>query len=238
MVRPEEVAIDDLSRAVVAADRTLEKKVAILQSYADRASEGKPRQLRLRFLVSPVEIVGDVNGNVCAMKLVKNVLVAGENGEVKARATDQFEMIDVGMVFRSVGYRGLPLPGVPFNEKAGTILNEKGRVLDAASKTVLAGLYTSGWIKRGPSGVIGTNKPDSVETATAMADDARADVVLQPTAATADAALALVAARQPRFVSYEDWKKLDALELANGAAAGRPRVKFTRVDEMLAALGK
>ena len=238
VVRPEEVAIDDLSRAVVAADRTLEKKVAILQSYADRASEGKPRQLRLRFLVSPVEIVGDVNGNVCAMKLVKNVLVAGENGEVKARATDQFEMIDVGMVFRSVGYRGLPLPGVPFNEKAGTILNEKGRVLDAASKTVLAGLYTSGWIKRGPSGVIGTNKPDSVETATAMADDARADVVLQPTAATADAALALVAARQPRFVSYEDWKKLDALELANGAAAGRPRVKFTRVDEMLAALGK
>jgi ferredoxin--NADP+ reductase len=117
-------------------------------------------------------------------------------------------------------------------------LNEKGRVLDAASKTALAGLYTSGWIKRGPSGVIGTNKPDSVETATAMADDARAGVVLQPTAATADAALALVAARQPRFVSYEDWKKLDALELANGAAAGRPRVKFTRVDEMLAALGK
>jgi ferredoxin--NADP+ reductase len=238
VVRPDEVAVDELSRAAVAADRALQKKVEILQAYAARALEGKPRQLRLRFLVSPVELIGDERGNVRAMKLVKNVLVAGDGGDIKARATDQFETIDVGMVFRSVGYRGVPLPGVPFNEKAATILNDKGRVLDAASRAALPGMYTSGWIKRGPSGVIGTNKPDSVETAAAMIEDARAGIALQPTAPSAAAAAALVTTRQPRFVSYEDWKKLDALELSNGTAAGRPRVKFTRVDEMLTALGR
>jgi ferredoxin--NADP+ reductase len=238
VVRPDEVAVDELSRAAVAADRALQKKVEILQAYAARALEGKPRQLRLRFLVSPVELIGDERGNVRAMKLVKNVLVAGDGGDIKARATDQFETIDVGMVFRSVGYRGVPLPGVPFNEKAATILNDKGRVLDAASRAALPGMYTSGWIKRGPSGVIGTNKPDSVETAAAMIEDARAGIALQPTAPSAAAAAALVTTRQPRFVSYEDWKKLDALELSNGTAAGRPRVKFTRVDEMLTVLGR
>lgn len=238
VVRPDEVAVDELSRAAVAADRALQKKVEILQAYAARALEGKPRQLRLRFLVSPVELIGDERGNVRAMKLVKNVLVAGDGGDIKARATDQFETIDVGMVFRSVGYRGVPLPGVPFNEKTATILNDKGRVLDAASRAALPGMYTSGWIKRGPSGVIGTNKPDSVETAAAMIEDARAGIALQPTAPSAAAAAALVTTRQPRFVSYEDWKKLDALELSNGTAAGRPRVKFTRVEEMLTALGR
>jgi len=238
VVLPEEAAIDELSRAAVAADRTLQKKVEILQGYAARKLEGKARQLRLRFLVSPVELLGDAHGNVRAMKLVRNMLAAGEGGDLKARATDHFETIDVGMVFRSVGYRGVPLPGVPFNEKSATNLNEKGRVLDPATKAALPGVYTSGWIKRGPSGVIGTNKPDSVETATAMIDDARAGIALQPATPTAAAAAALVSARQPQFVSYEDWKKLDALELANGAAAGRPRVKFTRVAEMLAALGR
>ncbi len=238
VVLEEEVALDALSQAAVVADRMLEKKVGILKAYVGRELEGKQRQLRLRFLVSPVELIGDESGHVRRMKLVKNVLVAGENGEAKARATDQFEMIDVGLVFRSVGYRGMPLPGVPFNEKSATNLNEQGRVLDPETKAPLTGLYTAGWIKRGPSGVIGTNKPDSVETVTNMIADVQSGATLQPANATADAAVALVRERQPRFVSYEDWRKLDALEIANGAALGRPRLKFTCVDEMLTALGK
>ncbi len=235
---PEETQLDPLSQAAIANDRTVQKKVEILQSYAARPLTGKANQLRLRFLVSPTELIGDETGHVKQMKLVKNILVAGDGGDIKAKATDQFEVIDVGLVFRSVGYRGVPLPDVPFNEKTATILNEKGRVLDPAGKTPLPGLYASGWIKRGPSGVIGTNKPDSVETVNLMLEDLQAGQTAQPAAPTADAALALIQARQPRFVSYGDWKTLDALELANGQAVGRPRLKFTDVDAMLAALGR
>jgi ferredoxin--NADP+ reductase len=238
VVIPEEVALDELSRAAIADDRTIQKKVEILQGYAARTLVGKANQLRLRFLVSPVELIGDDNGAVKQMKLVKNVLVAGEGGDIKAKATDQSELIDVGLVFRSVGYRGLPLPDVPFNDKAGTILNDHGRVLTQAGGPSLNGAYAAGWIKRGPSGVIGTNKPDSVETANFMVQDAKAGLTFAPASATASAAYALIAARQPRFVTMQDWRKIDALELANGAAIGRPRVKFTRVADMLAAVGK
>ncbi len=238
VVIPEEVALDELSRAAIADDRTIQKKVEILQGYAGRALVGKANQIRLRFLVSPVELIGDEKGAVRQMKLVKNVLVAGEGGDIKAKATDQSELIDVGLVFRSVGYRGLPLPDVPFNDKSGTILNDHGRVLTQPGGAPLTGAYAAGWIKRGPSGVIGTNKPDSVETVNAMVQDARAGLTFTPANPTASAAYALITKRQPRFVTMQDWRKLDALELANGAAIGRPRVKFTRVEDMLAALGK
>jgi ferredoxin/flavodoxin---NADP+ reductase len=238
VVLPDEVALDELSKAAIADDRTIQKKVDILQGYAARTLVGKGNQLRLRFLVSPVELIGDEQGAVKQMKLVKNVLVAGDGGDIKAKATDQSEIIDVGLVFRSVGYRGLPLPDVPFNDKAGTILNDHGRVLSAPGGAPLAGAYAAGWIKRGPSGVIGTNKPDSVETVNAMVQDAKAGLTFTPANPTAAAAYALVAARQPRYVTIQDWRKIDALELANGGSIGRPRVKFTRVEEMLTAVGK
>jgi ferredoxin/flavodoxin---NADP+ reductase len=231
VVIAEEVALDPLSAAAIADDRTVTKKVEILQGYAARHAEGKANQLRLRFLVSPVELIGDEHGAVKAMKLVKNVLVAGDGGDIKAKATDQTEIIDVGLVFRSVGYRGVALAEVPFDDKSGRIPNEKGRVLNT-DKTQAVGLYTAGWIKRGPSGVIGTNKPDSVETVEQMVADAKAGVVFAPTGG--DIA-ALVAERQPEAVSMAGWKKIDAAELANGAASGRPRVKFVRVADMVAA---
>jgi ferredoxin--NADP+ reductase len=238
VVLPDEVALDGLSQAAIANDRTVQKKVEILQGYAARTLVGKANQLRLRFLVSPVELIGDDSGCVKQMKLVKNVLVSGDGGDIKARATEDSELIDVGLVFRSVGYRGVPLPDVPFNEKGGTILNDHGRVLQAPGGAPLVGAYTSGWIKRGPSGVIGTNKPDSVETVDLMVADAKAGVTFDAAQATADAALALINARQASYVSYKDWQKLDKLELSKGAEIGRPRVKYTRINEMLAALGK
>jgi ferredoxin--NADP+ reductase len=138
----------------------------------------------------------------------------------------------VGLVFRSVGYRGVPLPGVPFNESFGVILNEKGRVLDPVSRAPVAGEYVVGWIKRGPTGVIGTNKPDAAETVVAMMEDLARGLYLRPADPDPVAVESLVRARQPQVLSYADWRRLDALEVAAGKAAGRPRVKFTRIEDM------
>ncbi len=240
IVRPDEVQLDALSQAELdaAQDRTLLKKVEILQGYALRRPDGRSRRLYVRFLVSPVELIGDARGRVTRMRLVRNTLVASDTGVLNARATGEHEDLDVGLVFRSVGYRGVALPGVPFHERWGVILNEKGRVLDPSTSRVMTGLYASGWIKRGPSGVIGTNKPDSVETVAAMLEDVSRGAHFTPAQPDAEAATALVQARQPLFVTYADWRRLDALEVSNGQASGRPRLKFTSVDEMLTALGR
>ncbi len=192
----------------------------------------------IRFLVSPVEIVGNAQGQVSKMKLVHNVLYQTEAGTLNPKATDQFEELDCGLVFRSVGYRGVPLPGVPFNDRWGVILNEKGRVIDPETKQPRLGEYCSGWIKRGPSGVIGTNKPDSIETVVEMLEDLTGGLVNQPAHPEVPAAEALVRERQPQVFTYADWQKLDQLEVAKGQAQGRPRVKFTSVAEMWRALGK
>ncbi len=239
-VLPEEAELDPLSKADLEAsqDRTTIKKVEIIQSYAHEKPSGKPRTLVLRFLVSPVELIGNAAGHVVAMRLVKNVLYATEAGTLSPKATAQFEELPVGMVFRSVGYRGVDLPGIPFNERWGVILNQKGRVLNPETQHPLTGLYTSGWIKRGPSGVIGTNKPDSVETVTCMLEDLATGEYIhaaQPEQADIEE---LVRTRQPQYVSYADWKRIDALEVKEGQAQGRPRVKYTRVADILKALGR
>jgi len=240
VVLPEEAQLDPLSQAAVASasDRSVLKNVEILQGYAVRKPTGKSRRLTVRFLVSPVELIGDAAGRVVKMRLVKNRLVASETGSLSAKATDQLEELPVGLVFRSVGYRGVPLPDVPFHEKWGVILNEKGRVIDPESKQPFVGQYTAGWIKRGPSGVIGTNKPDAVETVNCMLEDLAQDKLLQPSQPESRCVEDLVRARQPQFFTFADWLKLDEMEVARGQAQGRPRVKFTSVEEMLAALGR
>ncbi len=235
-----EVALDELSRAEIAQanDPALAKKIEILQAYARHQPSGKARTLHVRFLVSPVELLGDANGQIIKMRLVKNVLTQTATGNLAAQATDQFEELPVGLVFRSVGYRGVPLPDVPFNERAGTLANIQGRVIDPATQQPLTGLYTAGWIKRGPSGVIGTNKPDAVETANAMLEDAERGATFQPADADAARAEYLIRERQPHYFSFADWLALDTLEVARGKAQGRPRVKFTSVAEMRAVLGR
>jgi ferredoxin/flavodoxin---NADP+ reductase len=235
----EEVELDPLSRDALerTGDRAGLKKVDILQSYARRPPAGKPKRLTARFLVSPVAVLDNGAGAVGGLRLVRNRLVATATGAIQAQPTDQFETLPVGLVFRSVGYRGVPLPGVPFDERWGVVLNEKGRVLDAGSKHPLPGEYTAGWIKRGPTGVIGTNKPDAAETATAMLEDAAAGLTLTPAEPGPEAAERLIGQRQPHYLDYADWLRLNELEVARGRARGAPRVKFTRVEEMLAALG-
>jgi ferredoxin/flavodoxin---NADP+ reductase len=239
-VVPEEVELDPLSRAALEQkpDRTTAKKVEILQGYALRKPSGKSKRLIIRFLVSPVELIGNDAGRVVAMKLVRNRLEATATGTLTPRPTGQFEEIPVGLVFRSVGYKGVPLPDVPFHESWGVILNDKGRVLDPDTRQPIVGEYTAGWIKRGPSGVIGTNKPDALETVECMMEDLAAGRVLEPAEPHADAVLALIRQRQPRHFTYPDWLKLDEIEVSRGRAAGRPRVKFTRVEDMHSALGR
>jgi ferredoxin--NADP+ reductase len=236
VTRPDETQLDTLSAVSIADDRTSKAKVEILQNHAVERTLTKPRTLTLRFLVSPVELSGD--GHVSRMKLVRNTLVASETGSLSAKATDQFEELEAGLVFRSVGYRGVPLPGVPFHDRWGVILNERGRVIDPESKQPIVGLYSSGWIKRGPSGVVGTNKPDSVESVTCMLEDFSTGSILQPANADAASAEKFIHERQPDAFSYTDWKRLDEMELARGKACGRPRVKFTSVEDMKKALGK
>jgi ferredoxin--NADP+ reductase len=141
------------------------------------------------------------------------------------------------LVFRSVGYHGIALPGLPFDDRSGVVPNQRGRVLDPATRQPAPGIYVAGWIKRGPTGVIGTNKPDALETVEAMLEDCAAGRMLQPSAPDPGAALTAVRGRQPRCVSYADWLKLDRRERERGEAAGRPRIKLTSVEDMLAACG-
>jgi ferredoxin--NADP+ reductase len=230
-VRPDEVALDPVSEAALRADEdaaATRKKVAVVQGFAHRAPSGKPRRLMLRFLVSPVAIAGDAAGRVRALRIVRNRLEAGSGGAIVAVPTNEHEDLEVGLVFRSVGYRGVPIPGLPFDERRGVVPNERGRVAP--------GLYVCGWIKRGPSGVIGTNKPDAAETAETMLADLGSGATLSPPQPTAEAAATLVRARQPRVVAFPDWQRLQALEAERGKPAGRPRVRFTTVEEMVAAL--
>lgn len=238
IIRPDEAALDELSRAELEAsgDRMLQRKVDMIAEFAARPPEGRKRQLFLRFFVSPVELTGDASGTVKALKLVRTRLVASESGTLSAEPTGEFETIETGLVFRSVGYRGVPLPGVPFHERWGVILNESGRVLDEASNEPLPGMYTSGWIKRGPSGVIGTNKPDSVETVAAMLEDAAAGRTFAPIESPREAYPAILEAGGLRCVTFDDWCRIDAVEQAQGAREGRPRAKLTSVAEMLACL--
>ena len=237
IVRPDEAALDDLSQAAVdsGSDRAAGRKVAMLQEFAARQPQGKGRRLTIRFLVSPTALFGDANGRLTAMQMVKNELYATDSGTLRPRATDQFEELPVDMVFRSVGYRGVPLPDVPFDDRRGVIANAEGRVLETDGQEPLTGIYASGWIKRGPTGVIGTNKPDALQTVKCMVADVADGKVLQPAGATAEAAARLLRERQPAFFSYADWLHLNEAEVSKGKEIGAPRVKFTRIDEMLAA---
>jgi len=238
IVSKADVTLDELSAEDLKSngDRQAVRNVEILQEYADREPTGKSRKIIMRFLVSPVEIIGDEK--VEAIKIVKNELVVTDRG-LRSRPTDEYETIPVDMVFRSVGYLGVALPDVPFYDRWGTIPNDKGRVLtEHEGDEQVIGDYVVGWIKRGPSGIIGTNKPDAVESVNMFLEDLSMGKVLSPTDTDTDHVLKWLKSRKPNFVTFSDWEKLDEIELQRGQETGRSRVKFTRIDDMLDALGK
>lgn len=239
VVRRDEAELDAISAAELgcSGDRMVEKKVGLIKGYAERVPAGKKRRLHLRFLVSPTEILDDGSGAAGGIVLASNTLVRTENGSISPQPTGETETIPAGLVFRSVGYRGMEVPGVPFDERWGVIRNDHGRVTDPATNAAVPGLYTAGWIKRGPSGVIGTNKPDAVETVMALLEDAPEltdNRDLPPRAAILEV---LTNNDGCRPVSFEEWRRIDEAECAAGAATGRPRVKLCSVAEMLGVLG-
>ncbi len=230
-VRAEEVTLDPESEIDLAAgDEATRRKVEILQAYAHRTPTGAARTLTLRFLVSPVALLGDDTGAVRAIHLVRTALVRNPDGSLSAHPTGVVEEIPVDLVFRSVGYRGVPIPGIPFDEKRGVVPNAAGRVLDPTTGAPLPRTYVAGWIKRGPSGVIGTNKPCAAETAAAMLDDLRSGS-LPPV--TGPDAMDLLRERGVRYLTFPEWESIRSAEEARGKAAGRPRVKLVDPAEYL-----
>jgi ferredoxin--NADP+ reductase len=233
LVDPRDLALDPASAAELADDREAQKNLGILRAAAERGPTGAPRRIRLRFLASPVEIVGGI-GRVTSLRVERNRLAPTPRG-LAAEGTGEFETLPLGLVVRAVGYRSFPLVGLPFDERQEIVPNAGGRVIDPASGAPIPGLYVAGWVKRGPTGLIGSNKPDAAETAAKMLEDLpAASPAPEPAAEAIDA---LLAARGVRAVSFADWQRLDAREIERGRPHGRPRVKFGPVEEMLAALG-
>jgi ferredoxin/flavodoxin---NADP+ reductase len=223
---------------------TAKRNIELLRGYATTPPSGRPKRIVLRFLLSPTSLIAGPTSHLSAVECVRNRLVPGTSGGLRAQATDEHETIPAGLVFRAIGYRGIPLPGVPFDELSATIPHDTGRVLDPATGAPLPGEYVVGWIKRGPSGVIGTNKKDAQETVNAIFADlpsAPADgspkaapmLTNTPDSPGPDAIEALLRARQPALVTYSGWESIDRHERALGEPAGRPRVKLTRIDELL-----
>jgi ferredoxin--NADP+ reductase len=209
-----------------ATDTNTERNLEVLREFAAREPTGKPVTIRFLFLHSPVALNGETK--VEAVELVRNRLREQE-GRLVAVPTDKHVTIPCQLVFRSIGYRAVGLPDVPFDERRGTIANEGGRVV-GADRT-----YCAGWIKRGPTGIIGTNKKDATETVALLLEDVQAGRVTHRPEVTAEAVEALLEERGVRVVMYPGWTSIDELERAAGEKLGRPRVKLRTWDELLEA---
>ncbi len=239
-----DLVINDADLVLSAADEeelkdpdnsTSAKNVELMREHAKAHPAGsgtKPRRVHLMFRLGPTKLE-EQGGRVGAIVLEKNRLEGTANNQ-KAVGTGETITIPCGLVFRSVGYKGKQIPGVPFDDKSGTIPNDKGRITEGGKP--VPGLYTAGWIKRGPSGVIGTNKACAVESVTNLLADAAA----LPKAPGRDTAAvsALLASRSVKVVSFADWQKIDAAEIERGKAKGKAREKVATWRELLAAAGK
>jgi ferredoxin--NADP+ reductase len=216
-------------------DATKRRNVEILREYALRTPSGKTHRLELRFLRSPLEILGEGDdGPVTGVRVGINRL--SDDG-TKAVATGAEEVIECGLVLRSIGYRGTPLPGIPFDAERGLIRNEGGRVRSELDGSPCPGEYVVGWIKRGPSGVIGTNKKDANDTVARIIEDERAGElgVPDPSQATAAAVQEWIDQRVPGHVTWQGWQAIDMHESELGKSMGRPRVKLVNLDDLIRA---
>jgi ferredoxin--NADP+ reductase len=223
-----ETTIDPLSAAWLEREgrRSHRDNVEFCASCTGTRFRRDPTEVWLRFLVSPVAFLG--SDRLEAVRVERNELFESD-GWIACRGTGVYEEIPCGAAFLAVGYRSIPLPGVPFDDRRGRIPNDEGRVLDGNDP--VDDLFVVGWAKRGPTGLIGTNRADSVAVVKTLLDT---PIVR---AASGDDPAGWLAERSPRLVTWDDWKVLDRLEQEAGAARGRPRVKFTGVQEMLARLG-
>ncbi len=194
-------------------------KTRLLAELALRTPVPGRRRIVLRFATAPIRILGE--DHVSGVEVTRTRLIS-RDGRTEAVPTGETEVIEAGMVLRSVGYRATAIAGLPFDERTSTVPHENGRVRP--------GTYVAGWIKRGPSGFIGTNKACSEETVTAFLDDLESGRLQAPTRTSADLDVALAGVE---VVDLEGWRALDRAEVARGAAVGRPRVKLLDPDEIV-----
>ena len=237
VVRLEELELDEVNREFLAlhvTEQTHQRNMDTLRAQIPKGEGSQPKKIRARFFVSPVEVLG--KDRVEGLRLEKNRLVKDEQGNFRAQGTGVYEEIPCQFVFRSIGYKGHRLPGIPFDERNGIVPNHEGRVIDPATHAPLPRVYVAGWIKRGPSGVIGTNKPDAAATVQAMLEDAVQYPAWEGLSLDLDAIPALLAHKQVRAVTFADWKRIDQIEIAAGKKRGKPREKLTTIAELLAAV--
>ena len=205
--------------------RTNVKNFEVFKDFANRDLTKKNRSCFFRFLEGPIELMG--TERLEGILLAKNSL-SGDPFKQRAEKTGETIEQKCGILFRSIGYNGIPIEGVPFDEKEGIFPNDKGRLLDNGS--VVNGVYVTGWIKRGPSGIIGTNKPDSVETVNCLLEDIDK---IDGEKSGNSGIMKILSEKQTRAVNYDGWKKIDEAEVKRGEPKGKPREKFTRIEEML-----
>ena len=214
-------------------DATARRNVDVLREYAQRPPQGKSHKIILKFLHSPLAVLGEgEDGPVTGLRVVRNRLEPDGNGRLRAVATDEIEELECGLVLRSIGYRGRPVDDIPFDHARGLIRNVGGRVCDEQERSH-RGEYVVGWIKRGPTGVIGTNKKDAADTVARVLEDAGADALNEPADPDADATAAWIAERVPAAVTWEGWRAIDEQERRAGEPHGRPRVKLVKHSELL-----
>jgi ferredoxin/flavodoxin---NADP+ reductase len=232
VIEPRDLEVLPESLAAIEGDAVAKKNLEVLREFAERPPSGKGRRIHLRFLSSPVELTPDASGTrVAGVVIERNRLEARADGSLSAVGTGEREHLEAQLVLRSVGYRGAALAGVPFDERAGVIPNASGRVLDAPGGEHVPGWYVAGWIKRGPTGLIGTNKADAMETVAALLEDD----LPAPDDARPEAVDELLAARGVSVVDYACWSRIDRAELAAGVESGRVRVKIVSRAALLAA---
>jgi ferredoxin--NADP+ reductase len=227
VVDPADLALDAASEAMLAeADGTTTRNVALLREYAARAPVGHPQRVVLRFLRSPVALLGE--GRVEAVRVAINRIEAAADGRLQAVPTGEHEELPADLVVRSIGYRGVQIAGIPFDARRGLIRNLGGRVI-AGDDTPEPGEYAVGWIKRGPSGVIGTNKKDAADTVARLLEDRGEERLGVPSVEPTED---WVLERAPHAVSWAGWAKIDEHETGLGAPQGRPRVKLVQTAEL------
>jgi ferredoxin--NADP+ reductase len=227
IVRPEDAVLDEASTALAASDRAVGRNVDVIREWSLRTPEGKPRRVHLRFLSRPVELKGDDRVRTV---VVERTRLTPEGG---AEGTGQFEEIAADLVVRSVGYRGTALDEVPFDAGRNVIPHVEGRGERDGQR--VPGEYVAGWIKRGPTGIIGTNKKDAVATVASLLDDAANGRLPTPANGTADAVDVLLAERGVDVVSTAGWRAIDAAERSLGASRGRDRTTIHDRAALIAA---
>jgi len=237
VVSPEDVHLDPLSESWLEkhAAPSAKKNVEYLRQQSAAPVPAGDRRIVCRFLVSPVELL-ERDGRLGAVRLEHNELRPDDQGTPRPHGTGRFETLEVELLFKAVGYRGIPLPGLPFDDRRGIVPNRDGRVTDGPDGPVVDGVYVVGWAKRGPSGLIGTNGPDSEATVEKMLEDAAGRKEEGSAPLDAETVVDLLRSRDVDFVSYDDWKKLDADEVERGRARGKVRDKYCRVEDMMTAI--